>query len=505
MTTSLSALPSSLANLLTNYASSGPQADGTTAATPQAAPTPAGGALGTDPAYTLKLGAQGSSTALLGYSRLATLGSQFESAISPLESSAGSSGQGSGSVAVNVQQLAQPQTLISGTFGDNDQVSLGTGTLTIATGPIASDGSFTAQGAGTAIPIKTGTLDDIVTSINAANAGVTASVVQQGGGYALQLTGSKSGTDQAFSVQGLSELAFDPATPNTSMLSETQTAQNAVYTVNGNTTEFGSNSNVPVSFGVTANFTATGALTVATPPQVGSIQSLVNAFNTVQQSIATMAGTNGQLANDVNLAAGMFKNLGDAATGTVDTGGKFTALSQVGVSVQTDGTLSIDQTTLAAAVSSDPTDLQSLISGVSTAMDKAMAPYLGSTGSITSQFKLLSAEMMQGDSLLNVLNSSGTASTGGTSSSQGNLLDALNGGNSTASTGTGTSSSLGSLLDSLNGGNSTSSTGTASSPSSLLDVLNGSNSTSASGTQKDLLDYLNADSSASSTAFTPAT
>ena len=96
MTTSLSALPSSLANLLTNYASSGPQADGTTAATPQAAPTPAGGALGTDPAYTLKLGAQGSSTALLGYSRLATLGSQFESAISPLESSAGSSGQGGG-------------------------------------------------------------------------------------------------------------------------------------------------------------------------------------------------------------------------------------------------------------------------------------------------------------------------------------------------------------------------------------------------------------------------
>ena len=484
MTTSLSALPSSLAALLTNYASSGTKTTAdSTATTAQAAslPTPAGGALGADPAYTLKLGAQGAASAMIGYTKLATLGRQFEGTMGTLEEPAGSTGPAAGSVTVDVQQLAQAQTLVSGAFGDSDTVSLGTGSLTLQTGSVGSDGSFTAAGSPTSIPIKTGTLDDIVSSINAAKAGVTASVVEEGGGYALKLTGSSTGANQAFSVAGLSELAFDPATPNTSMLTESQSAQDATYAIDGNTFTFGSNSKVPVAFGVTTDFTATGSTTVATPSQATSIQSLVGAFNTIQQSIAKAADKNGDLANDVNLAAGMFKNLGDAATGTVTTTGQFSSLSQIGVNVQPDGTLSIDQTALAAAISTSPTDVQSLISAVSTAMDAAMSPYLGAKGSIASQSHLLSAQMMQGSSLLDYLDST----TSGSSSSQSGLLNSLTG----SSSGT------------------TSATGVSSSPKTLLDYLNGASSSSSSGSssKKSLLDYLNADSSASSTSgFTAA-
>ncbi len=478
MTTSLTALPSSLAALLSNYTTSGAKSQ-TDAANPapSSAPTVPGGALGADPAYTLKLGAQGSASALMGYTRLATLGGQFEGTMATLETPT----QGAGSVTVDVQHLAQSQTLLSGAFGDSDQVSLGTGTLTIRTGTVAADGSFTAKDAGVAVPIKTGTLDDIVASINAANAGVTASTVEEGGGYALKLTGSSTGADQAFSLQGLSELAFDPATPNTSALTESQSAQDAAYTIDGNNFVFGSNSKVPVAFGLTTDFTTTGTLTVAKPPQINAVQSLVTAFNTIQQSIAKAADKNGNLANDVNLAAGLFKNLGDAATGTVDTTGQFSSLSQVGVTVQPDGTLSIDQSALSAAVSSSPTDLQSLISAVSQAMDKAMAPYLGSKGSITAQFGLLSKQMLQGSSLLDYLN--GTASASGSSNQQQSLQDSLSSGGST----TGSSPS------------------TKAAPKTLLDYLNGAGSTSSpSGKQNSLLDYLNADSSSSSASLTSA-
>ncbi|TAN63367.1 MAG: flagellar capping protein [Magnetospirillum sp.] len=441
-TTALSALPPSLAALLSTYTTPGGKAHGDTAdTTPQAPPTPAGGALGADPAYTLSLGQQGSSSALVGYTRLAKLGGQFESTMATLETPTGTAAQTTGSIAVDVQQLARPQTLLSGAFGDSDHVSLGTGTLSIAAGTVAPGGRFTAKDGGVSIPVKTGTLDDIVAAINAANAGVNAAVVEEGGGYALQLTGSAGGADQAFRITGLPELAFDPGAPDSSMLTESQKAQDAVYSVDGTDYTSGTNSKVPVAFGITTDFTATGPLTVAKPSQPEAVQSLVVAFNTIQRSIAKMAGKDGDLAEDINLAAGMFKNLGDAATGSFGTGGTFTSLAQVGVTVQSDGTLAIDQTTLSEAVAANPTDLQSLIFAVSKAMDDAMAPYLGSKGSITRQSGILSAQISQGSSLLDYLNGDNSGS-----SSHKSLLDYLNG------NGSGSSSGQASLLDQLNGG-----------------------------------------------------
>ncbi|MDO8608765.1 MAG: flagellar filament capping protein FliD [Phaeospirillum sp.] len=419
-TTALSALPSSLASLLSSYST---KAHGDAAGTATPAAVPAGGGLGADPAYTLTLGQQASSSALVGYTRLATLGGQFENTMAQLEEPAGSTNQGSGSVIVDVRQLAAPQTLLSGAFGDSDHVSLGAGALSIETGTISADGHFIAKDDGISIPIKTGTLDDIVASINAADSGVLASVVEEGGGYALLLTGSATGADRAFRLHGLPELAFDPAAPNASPLTVGQTAQDAVYTIDGTDFDFSSNSKVPVAYGITTDFTAIGVVKVAKPPQPEAIESLVTAFNTIQQSIAKMAGKDGDLAKDIHLAAGMFKSLGDAATGTFETGGALSSLAQIGVTVQPDGTLNVDQTALSEAVADSPSDLQSLIFAVSKALDDAMTPYLGSRGSITSLSNILSAQIRQGSSLLDYLN--GDASSAG-SGSHKNLLDYLN-------------------------------------------------------------------------------
>ena len=447
-TAALSALPSSLASLLSTYSNKA-QA-GTHDPAPQThsdATATAGAALGSDPAYTLSLGQQASSSALVGYTKLAKLGGQFEGSMAQLETPSGTASSSLGSITVDVLQLAKPQTLLSSAFGDSDHVSLGTGTLTLQSGSVGADGQFSGTGDATQIDIKTGTLDDLVASINGAQTGVQASVVEEGGGFALQLSGTGEGADHAFRLQGLTELNFDPSQPNSSMLTESQKAQNSVYSVDGGDYEYSGNAKVPVGFGQTADFAALGNMTVARQPQAEGVQSLVTAFNSIQHSIVQMAGKDGELAKDANLAAAMFKSLSDTANGTFDTGGKFTSLSQIGITAQADGTLAVDQTALSEAVANSPNDLQALISAVSTAMDKAMSPYLGTHGSLASQADILAKQITKGSSLLDYL----SGSTTGATNSKPSLLDALN-------------------------GSSSSSTGSSGAPKTLLDYLNASDS-----------------------------
>ena len=206
-------------------------------------------------------------------------------------------------------------------------------------------------------------------------------------------------------------------------------------------------------FGVTTNFTQTGATSVAKSTLPGTVQSLVDSFNTLQSSIASLTDTKGNLVKDANLAAGLFKNLGDAATGSVDGAGSLSALSDIGVTVQSDGTLSIDQATLAKAIATHPNDVQSLISQVSKAMDNAVSPYVGSDGAISSQVSMLTHLSMRGSSLIDYLN--GTA---GQSSSGNSLLDYLNG-----SSGSSSGTSGNTLLDYLNASSSSASSSSFSS------------------------------------------
>lgn len=442
-TAALSALPSSLASLLNPYSTKAQASGGHDLAshTTGGLDAASGGALGSDPAYTLSLGQQASSSALVGYTKLAKLGGQFEGSMAKLETPSGLAPSSLAAITVDVQRMAKSQTLLSGAFGDSDHVSLGTGTLTLQSGSVGADGQFNGIGDTTQIDIKTGTLDDIVASINGAQAGVHASVVEEGGGFALQLSGTGEGADHAFRLQGLAELNFDPSRPDSSMLTESQKAQNAVYSIDGSDYEYSGNTKVPVGFGQTADFAALGKMTVARQPQAEGVQSLVTAFNSIQHSIVQMAGKDGELAKDANLAAGIFKSLSDTANGSFQTGGKFTSLGQIGITAQADGTLAVDQTALAEAVASSPNDLQALISAVSAALDKAMSPYLGTHGSLASQADLLAKKITKGASLLDYLD----GSTSG-ANSKPSLLDALNGG----SGGSGSSGAPKTLLDYLN-------------------------------------------------------
>jgi len=479
-TTSLSALPSSLSALLSRYVdSSSDSSSSSTRASTSAATVKAGGALGQDPAYTLALGSKQSAAALVGYNQLAQLGTQFTQAVA---AAATPSTANAGSVSVDVTQLAQAQAVVAGPFGDPDTVSLGSGTLTIQTGKVdTKTGSFKASGSAVSVSVGSGSLNDIAKAINASTAGAKATVVKENGGYTLHLTSTSTGTNGAFRVSGLADLAYDPATPQLSTVSTGQTALDATYAINGTTFTYGSNSGVPVAFATTATFTNTGTTSVPVSSLADSVASLVNAFNGLQGSIIDMADTNGSLAADVNLAAGLFKNLGDAATGTGAADGSFGSLADIGISVQKDGTLGVNSDTLAKAINDNPAGVKSLISSVSQAMTDAVSPYLGKGGSIDKQIGLLSSLAVRGPGLFDYLN--GTTDAASNFFSTASLADMLESGSA------GTGKTLSDYL--LSQGQA------ANGVSSLLS----GNSTSSSS-NKTLVDYLNSSDESQSTRET---
>jgi len=451
-TTGTAALPSSLATLLSKYGN-------TTTNTAQdssshRAPKPTGGRLGADPAFTLSLSSQDTSAALVGYNRLAQLGDKFETEVAKLETP--STGQAN-TMTVTVTQLAQAQSITTSPIGNPDKASLGTGTLTLQTGTLDPDtNNFTASSTTkpVSIPITGGTLNDIAASINAAKAGVTAEVVEQGGGYALRLTGSATGAGNAFSLSGLPDLTYDPAASNRSAMETVTKAQDAHFAIDGKEYSSATNTNVPVAIGTRTSFTQVGTQTVTVANASDRVQSLTNTFNAMQKAIISLTSKDGGLEKDANLAAGLFKNLTDAATATVDTAGPFKSLADIGVTLQSNGTLKIDPTKLDAAITQNADAVQDLVSQVASTIDDTVKPYTGTSGSLKSQVNLLGVMVTRGGpSLLDYLN--GTASIQGQSNAQGGLASLLGGSGGTTTAGV-SAAAQNTLNSYLNSGKSTS-------------------------------------------------
>lgn len=422
-TTSVSALPTALAGLLKQYASPAQKDDDTTAPRTAAQVAASPLSLGRDPAYSLSLGSAQSGQAMLGYTRLATLGAQVDGELRTAAAQAANPGS-AGSVQVEVNSLAQTQTLVTSLFGDPDTVSLGSGTLQVRMGAFDEDsGTFEPSGEPVDIAIAGGSLNDIAQSINDAKIGLAARVVESGGGYELEISGSETGAKKAFALSGLPELEFDPARAELSQLTQTSQAADASYTVDGTDFTWPANTGVPVAFGTTADFTQVGSVTVPRSGIADTVQGMLKSFNSLQQAIIGMTGDKGELAANANLAAGMFKRIGDAAMAEYSTGGELSTLADIGIQVGKDGTLSVDQSALAAAIGKDPAAVQSLVSQAAKGMDDAIRPYLGNKGAISSQVTVLGSLLGRGSSLLDYLG--GGASSGGIYGNATSLLSAL--------------------------------------------------------------------------------
>jgi flagellar hook-associated protein 2 len=285
-------------------------------------------------------------------------------------SATASSTAAAGTYSLNITTLAQAQRLAAtGQASDTSAISANASTVTFTVGTTSTNVAI-AAGA---------TLQDMRAAINAANIGVTATIVNDGSGspYRLSLSADKEGTSNAISsitttgdtaVNNL--LAYTPA-PATSPMKETVAAANAVFTVNGIAMTKSSNTVTDAIQGVTLTLTknSTATLTVARDTKaIGTATAgVVDAYNALYSQLkirsaygsATKAA--GDLAGDgtLRLMTDQLRSiLGTPATPA--SGGTLTNLSQVGISTQTDGSLKLDSTKLNTAIASNFGDVTNL-------------------------------------------------------------------------------------------------------------------------------------------------
>ncbi|MBC7623988.1 MAG: flagellar filament capping protein FliD [Aeromicrobium sp.] len=328
-----------------------------------------------------------------------------------------------GNYALTVSQLAKGAQLASNTFADALAV-VGTGSLEISVGSIdGGTGAFSLQPGRSVVSVNVGdgSLNSIRNAINAADAGISATIVNTGSGARLVLNSKDTGAQNAIQITttdsdggnadalGLSRLSFVPslAIGTGKNLEPLQTAQNALFNVNGVSVSSASNKASNVIDGVTFNLrtetatTVNVAITKDTAAMQKSISSFVSAYNDLQKLLKDQtkyvegAKTQSPLQGD-NAAISVLQRLRSTVFGQFNgQAGDYSSLSDVGVSIQTDGNLKLDQTKWTAA-NSDPSRLARLFSSVGTVgiansigfakrLDTLAGEWLNTNGSITSR------------------------------------------------------------------------------------------------------------------------
>ena len=311
---------------------------------------------------------------------------------------------------IGVTQLAQQHKIASAGYATTDAV-IGSGTLTIQFGTYDSgSNTFTANAdkatKSISIAPANNTLAGIRDAINAANAGVTATVVNDGSaaGHRLVLTSSDSGaanslkisvTDDdgtALNASGLSALAYDPtaAVGSGKNLEQKAAALDALLDIDGIAVKQPTNTVKDAIDGVTLNLAQTNVgqkLTLVvgrdSKAVTEAVQAFVKSYNDASGTLKNLTAykgpgaQNGILLGDAT-ARGIQVELRDLLNTSINSGGALTTLSQIGVSFGSDGTLSLDNTKLTAAINTNFDGIAALFAKAAKATD-SLVSYSSST------------------------------------------------------------------------------------------------------------------------------
>lgn len=261
---------------------------------------------------------------------------------------------------IEVSALAAAKQSLSSAFADSNTTTIGNAgdQMTIQVGSSSSN-SFT-------VTIGGKTLEGIRDAINNAadNKGVTASILNTNAGYQLVLSSDQTGTANAFTTSFTDSGGASISDPLS--LSTTQSAADAVISVNGQQATRSTNTISDVIQGVTLNLADTNAsgttttLTVANDQSTvkTNIQSFVDAYNTLKTALDKLQS--GALSGDntVSLIRSQLLNVLNTPASGVST--SYSYLAGIGVSIQKDGSMGIDSTQLDNALNTDPKGVANL-------------------------------------------------------------------------------------------------------------------------------------------------
>ncbi|MBG9997803.1 flagellar filament capping protein FliD [Pseudoalteromonas sp. NSLLW24] len=292
-----------------------------------------------------------------------------------------------GSYNVKVDALAKAHKLSSPAFAADEAV--GAGVITIGSGT----NSFST------VLSATNTLEDLRDQINNgpytgndSNDSVVATIVTSDTGQHLVLTSKETGEDNAITISvqdddgnntdtgGLSRLAYDvsdtdPAN-HTTNLTEVNAAQNAQITIDGaltvssNTNEFsnvidGVDINVKKLHDIDDDISDISVTENNNNIKTG-LNSFISSYNELLELSNTLGASGedgvGVMAGD-SLLRGVMSKLRDTITDSVNVGGSSLSLSQLGVTTDRYGVLSLDSDTLNDQIKSDVSLVQQFFVG----------------------------------------------------------------------------------------------------------------------------------------------
>ncbi len=297
-----------------------------------------------------------------------------------------------GNYSIEISKLATSQVLASPAFASSATV-VGTGTLTLEIGqPTYSSGAsgaysgFAADASKTvsiSIDSSNNTLAGIRDAINASTAEITASLVVDGNQTRLLFTADNTGAATAMSISvddddgddadgsNLSSLAYN-VTAGFSNVSEARASQDASFKLNGLDLTNSSNviSGLVDGLDVTLKKVTTSAETIVVQKDTAGIEAkvegFVNSYNSYQTTLTSLmdyTDAAGALAGD-STARRIQSSIRAATTGELSlSGNDYTMLSQVGISSDQYGKLSLDSSKFQAALNANADHVKRFFAG----------------------------------------------------------------------------------------------------------------------------------------------
>ncbi len=293
------------------------------------------------------------------------------------------------SYSIEVLSLASAQSLSTAAGAITDASNMGAGTLTVTRGA-------------TAIPITIAdgtSLAAVRDQINAAKAGVSAVIIQDGTGPRLVLTGSDTGTANAVSIAVTGASGQLTALSYPAGMTQDRPAANASLKINGLLIGSAKNN----LSGVVDGLNLTLAKVTASPVQVTvghdsatmkkGITDFVSAYNEISRYLSTQTKYDeaskvaGALQGDRS-AVGLLNRLRSTLQQTSTASTVFTRLSDLGLELQRDGSIKVNDSKLDAALA-DPAEMARAFSTLQTGFGqrfKALSDsVLGTEGLLTTR------------------------------------------------------------------------------------------------------------------------
>ena len=254
-----------------------------------------------------------------------------------------------GSHTITVTSLAQTSSQYTDAVAASDTLS---GTLSIGVGGAAAQ-TIT-------IDSTNNTLSTLAAAINSGNYGVTANIITTSGGQLLSLVSNTSGAAGNITLGGSLQ---DSTTSKAISFSQGQAGQDAQLTVDGVSITSSSNTVTNAIQGVTVQLLSAAPSTSVqvevtndNTDVVTAVNNLVTAYNKVIGDLNTQEGnTSSGTAQPLfgNPAVATIQESLQSAMSFLQSGNAISSVIQLGISTNTDGTLSLNADTLSSALNSN--------------------------------------------------------------------------------------------------------------------------------------------------------